>query len=115
MSVNGPIEFVRDRVGGDKKGPTEFGGDAGLVQVGGRISPGGNVSAFHEPSASERRGVLVRAVGAVKVDPLVAGGVVDDPAGQAVDPLTGLGVGDDWNLSGTSGSPVDVPPATERG
>jgi hypothetical protein len=102
-SVNGPIEFIAD-VESDRKGPTEFGGDAGLIVLG----PNGE----HVPTASERRGVLVRAVGAVKVDALT-GRTVDDPAGLAVDPLTGLGVEDEWNLSGSGGvKPVDVPPPT---
>ena len=114
-SVNGPIEFIRDRVS-DRKGPTEFGGDAGLIVVGpGAVEGVGGFVATHELSASEQRGLMVRAVGAVRTDALT-GAVVDDPAGMAVDPLTGLGVDDEWNLSGSAGvKPVDVPPPTEAG
>lgn len=117
-SINGPIEFLSDRVSDDKP-PTEFGGGAGLIDVGPGAVGRAGFKATHLPSASESRGVMVRAVGAVKVstDPVSGETVVaDDPTGKAIDPLTGLGVEDEWNLSGSGGvKPVDVPPSTSTG
>lgn len=103
--ADGPIVFASD-VDMDKKGPTEFGGRAGLIQ--------GGVSAgeVHEVSASEARGILVRAEGARVPDPLT-GLMKYDEGASAVDPKTGHIVDPVWNEDGSTGAaPVDVPPKT---
>lgn len=116
----GPIEFIREP-SRDDKGPTEYGGVAGLVQpevVAGM--PG------HIPTASEVRGMLVRAQPAsVETEqeipgkdgvPIVRVGVQVDPAGNPIDPATGrvlnmseLGVED----AGPGGG-IEGPPPTEK-
>lgn len=101
---NGPIEFASDGPV-DDKGPTEFGGRAGLIQ--------GGVAAgeVHEVSASEGRGMIARAVPFVKVDPLT-GFMVDDGDKPAIDPATGMLVDDKWNMDGSAVAPVEAPPKT---
>lgn len=101
---NGPIEFASDGPR-DEKGPTEYGGRAGLIQGG--AAPG----EVHELTGPEKRGIIVRADPATKVDPLT-GFVVADEAGVAVDPVTGLPVDPVWNEDGATGKPVDAPPRT---
>lgn len=101
---NGPIEFARDPVV-DDKGPTEYGGRAGLIQG------GVGVGEEHVVTASEARGLIVRGVGAVKVDPVTGLKVVDETA-LAVDPATGLEVGVEVNFDGAVEKPVEAPPKT---
>lgn len=100
----GPIQYVSDGPK-DDKGPTEFGGRAGLIQ-GGKVA--GEV---HELDGSEKRGILVRARAATKVNALT-GLVEPDESAPAVDPATGATVDPAWNEDGSSGKPVDVPPVT---
>lgn len=103
--TDGPIEFVSGKER-DTKGPTEFGGQAGLLApetVSGQ--PG------HEMTGSEKRGVLVRSRAATKVNALT-GLVEPDESALAEDPATGRTVDPAWNEDGATGKPVDVPPRT---
>lgn len=102
----GPIEFAQDRQV-DTKGPTEYGGVAGLIQP--AIVDG--VAGHAELTGSEKRGLIVRGRGVEVVDPLT-GLVTVDEAAVAVDPVTGLPVDPAWNEDGTTGKPVDAPPRT---
>lgn len=104
----GPIEFASDGPR-DQKGPTEFGGVAGLIQP----ELVGGADAHIEMTASEKRGVLVRGQAPKVYDEL---GLFEfDEAADAVDPVTGRVVDPEWNEDGSSGSrPVDVPPKTEN-
>lgn len=104
----GPIEFASDGPR-DRKGPTEYGGRAGLVQ---------SVADGHvELSASEARGVMVRAEPAK-----VYGKNAEYPelyefdgALDATDPVTGRTVDPKWNEDGSTGTtPVKSPPPTEN-
>lgn len=105
IRVAGPIDFASDGPR-DAKGPTEFGGRAGLIQ---RVEDG-----HVEMSATEKRGVLVRAEPAKVVDELT--GLYEfDEAATAIDPVSGRGVDPEWNEDGSTGSaPVDAPPKTEN-
>lgn len=100
----GPIEFAS---GGpvDDKGPTEFGGRAGLVQT----SEDGN-GLVHEPTASEVRGLVVRSDPSMLIDP-VTGNPAPDPGGDAVDPVTGIPIDPSWVVDAGE-RPVDAPPRT---
>lgn len=96
----GPIEFASDGPV-DDKGPTEFGGTAGLVQV-----EGGLGAHLADLTGSEKRGLVVRGEPAVKVDP-VTGFLVPNESGNALDPVTGLEVDPAWNEDGKTTRPVD--------
>lgn len=102
--TQGPIEFASDGPV-DLKGPTEYGGRAGLVQGG--KGPG----EVHVPTASEARGLIVRGVGAVVVDPVTGLKRIDEAA-LAIDPVTGLEVDTDVNADGATTAPVETPPRT---
>lgn len=95
----GPIEFASDEPR-DEKGPTEYGGRAGLIQGG--VGEG----EVHELTGSEKRGVLVRGQATVVVDDVTGLPVIDESA-LAVDPVTGLEVDPEWALDGTTVRPVD--------
>lgn len=110
--VAGPIDFASDGPR-DDKGPTEFGGVAGLIQP----DVVGGVDAHIEMSADEKRGVLVRAQA-----PRVYGTIEDVPdvyvidgEADAVDPVSGRVVDPEWNEDGSKPTTVtDVPPKTEK-
>lgn len=102
--VVGPIEFASDGPR-DDKGPTEFGGLAGLIQEG----PAGEHLA--SLTGAEKRGLMVRAVPVMAVDPLTGLEKVDETA-NAVDPQTGLIVDPAWNEDGATTAPVEAPPRT---
>lgn len=97
----GPIEFLSDGPK-DEKGPTQYGGMDGLVSD----------HPDHVLSSSEKLGIMLRAEPVYVEDPLT-GLLVADPSLPAVDPVTGRVVEDEWNESGSSGVPVQVPPLTE--
>lgn len=102
--TEGPIQFASDGPK-DRKGPTEFGGRAGLIQGG--VEPG----EVHELTASEMRGIIVRAEPARVVDP-VSGLYTLDESLAATDPLTDREVDPAWNEDGANAKPVDAPPRT---
>lgn len=87
----GPIDFASDGPR-DEKGPTEYGGRAGLIQTGEGVFQ-------HEMDGPERRGVLVRSKAAEHVDAATGLSVVD-AGGNAVDPVTGQVVDTSWNEDG---------------
>jgi hypothetical protein len=99
----GPIEFASDGPR-DTKGPTEWGGRAGLIQ--------GGVAAgeVHELTAAEKRGIMVRAKAVMVPDPVT--GFLKPDVASAVDPVTGIAVDPAWNLDGTVDAPVDAPQMT---
>lgn len=97
----GPIEFASDPVV-DDKGPTEFGGTAGLIQ---------DASRRDELTVSEKRGLIVRGE-AVMVEDVETGLLSVDESALAVDPVSGLVVDDDANQDGAVVRPVDAPPRT---
>lgn len=84
----GPIEFA-SAVGVDDMGPTEYGGDPGLIQ--------GNEH-LGRLTTSERRGILVRAKSSasevVEVDEDGATLIVRTIHAEGVDPVSGLTVQD---------------------
>ncbi len=86
----GPIEFASDGPV-DDKGPTEFGGLAGLIQDHPDVVLTG----------SDKRGLIVRAESATKVD-VLTGLVTEDEGANAVDPVTGREVEPDWNEDGAT-------------
>jgi hypothetical protein len=102
--TTGPIEFASDPVV-DLKGPTEYGGRAGLVQGGVKVGED------HELTGSEKRGIIVRAEPARVLDPVTGWAVIDE-SGLAVDPVTGLEVDPSWNEDGATTKHVDAPPRT---
>lgn len=101
---SGPIEFASDPPV-DDKGPTEYGGRAGLVQS----SIDGN-GLVHEPTASEVRGMVTRADPGYMIDP-VTGFAVPDPGALPADRATGLEIDPAW-VEDAGASPVDAPPRT---
>lgn len=87
----GPIEFARSPIV-DDKGPTEYGGDAGLIQKGPKNEHLGNLS------TDERVGVLLRsgssATDVVTVDEDGATTIVRTVHAEGIDPVTGLSLVD---------------------
>lgn len=85
----GPIEFARSP-SQDDKGPTEYGGDAGLIQE------GPNAEHLGHLSVDERLGILVRsgssATDVVTVDEDGATTIVRTVHAEGIDPATGLGL-----------------------
>lgn len=97
----GPIEFASDGPV-DEKGPTEYGGRAGLID-------GADVG--RELTGSEKRGIIVRGRAVEVVDPVTGLAAVDEGA-MAIDHATGLVVDPEWNQDGNVVKPVDAPPRT---
>lgn len=102
--TNGPIEFASDGPV-DDKGPTEYGGRAGLVQS----SVDGN-GFVHVPAGGEVLGMVVRSDPALMIDP-VTGFAVPDPSGMPVDRETGIEVDPSW-VTDAGERPVEAPPRT---
>lgn len=102
--TNGPIEFASDGPV-DDKGPTEYGGRAGLIQN----SVDGN-GLVHEPTASEVRGMVTRADPEVMIDP-VTGFAVPDAGAMPVDRHTGQPIDPAW-VTDAGERPVEAPPRT---
>lgn len=102
--TNGPIEFASDGPV-DDKGPTEYGGRAGLIQT----SIDGN-GLVHKPAGSEVLGMVVRSDPGLMIDP-VTGFAVPDPGALPVDSATGLEVDPSW-IEDAGGAPVEAPPRT---
>lgn len=100
----GPIEFASDGPV-DEKGPTEYGGRAGLVQT----SVDGN-GFVHEPAGGEVLGMVVRADPGYLIDPVTGFATVDASAAP-VDAATGLEIDPAW-VEDAGGKPVDAPPRT---
>ena len=113
----GPISFASDGPRDTKK-PTEYGGSAGLVELGSGAGPNGVFK--HAPdllTPSEQRGILVRAQPAKKFGskyPDQPDIYEYDPSGDAVDPVTGLPVDPAWNANGSAGGAVKAPPPTQN-
>jgi hypothetical protein len=103
-TVAGPIEFASDRPV-DDKGPTEYGGRAGLIQT--SIDGNGRV---HEPSPSEVRGMIVRGEAPLKVDD-ATGMLTKDETAQPYDRLTGDEIDPVW-YEDAGARPVEAPPRT---
>lgn len=101
----GPIEFA-SAVPRDELGHTEFGGGPGLIQGG---PEDGQV--VHEPTASEVRGMVVRAEAPWKTDD-VTGMLTRDGEAVPYDRATGLDIDPVWVEDGQAGKPVDAPPRT---
>jgi hypothetical protein len=111
-----PIEFAGDRPR-DLKGPTEYGGGAGLIEDGSVVGADGTVYE-HIMTGSEMRGVLVRGEA-----PVIPTGnfqkdgvelVEFDEGADAVDPVTGRIVDPAWNEDGRTARGVESPPPTEN-
>lgn len=102
--AKGPIEFASDGPV-DDKGPTEYGGRAGLIQS--SIDGNGQV---HEPSPSEVRGMVTRADPEYMIDP-VTGFAVPDEGALPYDRETGLEIQPEWVVDAGE-RPVEAPPRT---
>lgn len=101
--TNGPIEWASDEEKRDDR-HTEFGGGPGIVQV-------GQDRMIHEPTGSEKRGMLVRAQPVTELDP-ATGLVTVDESAPPVDYVTGAIVDPAWNEDGRTTKPVEAPPRT---
>lgn len=117
----GPIDFIREP-NRDDKPDTEYGGRSGLIQPGVVAGLEG-----HAVTSSEARGMMVRSVPASELTeqqipgkdgvPIVRVIAVVDPAGNPIDPHTGLvidlaALGVEEPKPGTA--VVEVPPPTEN-